>query len=919
MRSKTFLLTAMALTLLVTGTTVAQAQGTISGTVTAKETGEGLAGATVLVIESNRSVTTHTDGSYTITVPPGSYTLLVTKTGHASGRQSVTVAAGATVTANFEVAERLTQFGENVVVVGSRTRRTAIETPVPVDVVAADDLIDTGQTETSRMIQFLAPSFNFSTSTVSDGTDIVRPSTLRGLGPDQTLVLVNGKRRHNSALVHVNGSIGRGTAGVDLNAIPPSAIDRIEVLRDGAAAQYGSDAIAGVINIILKSDSEATRVDMSAGQNFDEDGETYTVGVNRGWSIFGDGFFNISAEFRDRGFTNRAGQDPRRIFNYLEQEFGMPALSDSDGDGTCDGGGSCTLDPREATYNRLNHRYGDAASENAYVWFNSEIPVSDNLDLYFFGGYSDRDGESAGFNRLPSQSRTNVLIHPAGFLPRINTRVNDYSFSAGARTTVGEDWTLDANVTTGMNEFEFIISNSANTSLGTLSPTMADAGTLSFGQTTFTADLYTAVDWGLAKPTAVAVGLEFRKDEYEIEAGQPESYIDGCADDMDAFPCFADQFGGRAPAGIQVFPGFQPANQVDKSRDNIAIYGDIEMNPSEDFLFGVAARFEDYSDFGSKLVGKLTGRYAFTEEFALRGSASTGFRAPSLHQSNFNNISTQFVLIGGVTTPLEVGTFRIGSPVANALGAEPLKEETSVNYGAGFTAKPMPNLLITADVFKIDIDDRIVISGQFRAADSQELADILDPFGVNAAQFFTNAIDTETEGAEIVVAWTRSFGDDQRISLTGAGAWNDTQVVGSVRTPAPLAGLGETLFNRTERTFVERGQPREHYTVSAKYAKGPFTALTRFNKFGAVTTAESPSDPSIDQTFTGKWLTDLDLSYRFNNGVRWTVGASNIFDEFPDKQRDEISFNGIFQYPRRTAPFGFNGGYYYTRLSFVIP
>jgi iron complex outermembrane receptor protein len=485
--------------------------------------------------------------------------------------------------------------------------------------------------------------------------------------------------------------------------------------------------------------------------------------------------------------------------------------------------------------------------------------------------------------------------------------VDDLSLTAGVRKTLGA-WSMDVSLVTGENSFEFLISNSANTSLGPNSPTSADAGTLSFGQTTFNLDFFTSADWGLENPVHVALGAEVRQDSYEIEAGEPASYIDGG---------FTDQFGGRAPAGIQVFPGFRPSNEVDEDRENVGLYGELELLFGEDLLVDVAARFEDYSDFGNNLSGKVAARYQVNDGFALRASASTGFRAPSLHQANFNNTSTQFVLVGGELVPLEVGTFRNDSPVTQALGVPELQEETSVSYSVGFTARPFSNLSITADVFRIDIEDRIVISGLFQAS-NPAIAPLLAPFGVNAAQFFTNAIDTETEGVDVVVAYRKSLGKDRTLSLTGAANWNETQVVGEVDTPAPLAGLGETLFDRRERAFVERGQPRELYNLSARYSHGPFSALVRLNKFGAVLTVEAPNDPSIDQVFTGKWLTDLDLSYRFANGVRLSVGANNIFDTLPDRNRDEISFNGIFPFPRRTAPFGFNGGSFYSRLSLEL-
>ena len=862
---------------------------TISGTVTDDE-GKPVAGATVLVVELARDTTSAADGSYSLNVPAGSYFVLAAAAGYRTDNESVSVPADGTVTADFELSPAMSAFGEELVVLGSRASRTAIETPVPVDVLNPRDLEDIGLSETSRMIQFLAPSFNFSTSTISDGTDIVRPSTLRGLGPDQTLVLVNGKRRHASALVHVNGSIGRGTAGVDLNAIPPSAIERIEILRDGAAAQYGSDAIAGVINVVLKESTGTTSIDLTAGQHYEEDGETLQVGVNHGWEIGDDGFFNVTAEYRDRGWTNRAGNDPRQIYATLPD--GSP-------------------DPREAGYDRLNHRYGDAESENMYLFFNGEIPSGDG-GFYFFGGISERDGESAGFNRLPGQTRTNTLLHPDGHLPRINTSVDDSSFSLGYRGSIGDRWSYDASVVTGENEFNFFISNSANTSLWENSPTSADAGTLKFDQTTFNLDFF-----GTVGKSYVALGFEYREDGYQIGAGEVASYSDGGGGNQFCRPPWPqpDPRCGPAPAGIQVFPGFQPVNEVNASRDNIAVYGDVEIPVSDRFLVGFAGRYEDYSDFGDTVDGKITGRFKVNERFAIRGSASTGFRAPSLHQSNLANISTQFVDVGGVLTPVEVGTFRNPSPITTVLGVPTLTEETSTSFSLGFTARPAENVSITADAYSIDIDDRIVLSGRFSQSIPQ-VAPLLESIGVGAGQFFVNALDTETEGVDLVIAYSTEAGEG-KLDLTGAFNWTSTDIV-NVKTPAPLVGLGETLFNEIERVYLREAQPHQSYNLSARYSKGDFSGIVRANYFGKVASTESASDPARKQVFAGKWLTDLDLSWRFADNFKLHVGANNLFDTYPDENILSNSFNGIFVYPRRTAPFGFNGGYYYTRISIDI-
>ena len=870
---------------LVIGWVFGQDDGTISGRVTDSQ-GAGVAEATVLVAELQRTAVTQADGSYSIEVPAGAYTLLAAKSGYRSVDSFVTVTAGETLKADFEISLILPEFGQELVVLGSRAARTALETPVPVDVISSQSIEQTGIAETSRIIQFLAPSFNFSTSTISDGTDIVRPSTLRGLGPDQTLVLINGKRRHSSALVHVNGSVGRGSAGVDLNAIPSSAIERIEILRDGAAAQYGSDAIAGVMNIILKSQTEFTRVNFTAGQTYKGDGELFHISANRGWKISEKGYINLTVDGRFRGFTNRAGADPRQ--QYLLLSDGSP-------------------DPREATFDRINHRYGDAESDNFSFFFNSSIPLSEQTEYYFFGGFSQRQGESAGFYRRALDARNVPEAYPDGFLPLIETDVDDHSFSNGVRHRFGS-WSMDASVTLGLNTFQFDIENSINASLGVGSPRGAHAGNLKTNQVTFNLDFFGSVRGGLPRPLNIAFGTEVRRDGYQIEAGEEASFVDGGV---------PDQFGGRAAPGIQVFPGFRPSNEVDASRSNVAAYVDVETHLSERFLLGLAGRFEHYTDVGSNVSGKVAVRYEFAEQFALRASVSNGFRAPSLQQANFNNTSTQFVFdeVSGELVPFEVGTFRNDSDLVRALGVPELEEETSINYSAGFTARPHPNLSLTADFFKIDIDDRIVVSGRFQDS-NPDVAAILQPFGVTAAQFFSNAIDTETEGVDVVLAYFLAPNPSTTLSFTAAASWNRTDVVGPVQTPAPLAALGETLFDRIERERIEYAQPRAHYVLSGRYGYQRFAALARFNFFGNVKTVESITAPERDQVHEGKWLTDVEFSYRLQDRVTLAIGGHNIFDIFPDENNPDISFNGIFVYPRRTAPFGFNGGSWYTRVSF---
>ena len=756
-----------------------------------------------------------------------------------------------------------------------------------------DQIDHMGYTETSRIIQYILPSFNSSVSTVSDGSDFVRPATLRGMQPDQVLVLINGKRRHNSALLHVNGSVGRGTSGVDLNVIPVAAIDRIEVLQDSASSRYGSDAVAGVINIILKTDKESTSVGLFGGQTFQSDGETLSGSVFHGLSIGQGGFFNLSAQYRYGGFTNRAGEDPRRIYNYLEQVYGMPGLS------------SGTLDPREETYDTLNHRYGEPKSQDMFFFVNSEIPVSDRAQFYLFGGISNTQREAGLFNRLPNQGRTNIILFPDGHMPLMTGGITDGSLGFGYRMEFS-NWELDAGLSGGLNRFVFDMANSANTSLGGTSPTEAELGALQYAQSAFTLDLTGSASVGMASPLDIGLGLEVRSENYQIDQGDLTSWVDGGV---------PDQFGGIAPAGMQGFPGFRPSNEVSESRLILGLYGNLEIAPIEEIQIGLSSRFDQYKDLGGNFSGKAALGFTPVDGILLRGSVSSGFRAPSLQQMYFNNSSTQFVLEGDSLVPMTVGTFNSLSGVSTALGFPELEAERFSALTAGLDLTPKENLAIHATLYMVDVKDRIIISGFLRASDPL-IAPLLAPFGVNAAQVLTNAVDTNTFGVDVSLSWTIPFSDDHHLSLMALGNWNKTEISGDPIVPSSLEGYQDIILNRIERNYIEYGQPQQRVMLRSSYVNGGFFGELRFNYFGGVTTVESNTNSSTDQIFSGKWITDLELSYEILKGVRIAAGASNLFDVYPDESQTSISFNGIFPYPRRNAPFGFMGGSYYARLNF---
>ncbi len=818
---------------------------------------------------------------------------------------------------------------EEIVSIGTRVRgRTVANTPVPVDVVNSESLALTGQTEVGRMLQRLVPSFNFSSSTVSDGTDALRPATLRGLGPDQTLVLVNGKRRHLSALVHVNTSVGRGTAGVDMNAFPSASIKRIEVLRDGAAALYGSDAIAGVINIVLQDRVGEGVARTQWGQTYKADGDQFLANLNYGIAIRDSGFINFTAEYRHRGATNRAGLDGTRQYPYINEE-----------DPECNfgAGPDCQLDPREFTFNRLSHRIGDAKSEQKSFAVNGEIPFSDTGTFYFFGTYSGRKNESAGFyRRVVDFARTVTELYPDGFLPMIRTNIRDWQIVEGLRWELDDGWYIDLSGNVGENNFDFTTFNSLNASLGKFSPTEADTGALNYGLTSINADFSKPVAIG-DRELNVAFGGEYRRETYKIVPSEPAAVINGGEVNTNCPGCDPAKGGTPIPyaAGFQVFKGFSPANAVNEDRDSFALYLDLESDVTPDLTLSAAGRFEHFSDFGSTINGKFATRYQVNDALALRGAISTGFRAPSMQQKFFNSTSTQFVDIGGVVVPVERGTFRNDSELARALGIPKLKEETSFNISAGFVANPLPEMTVTVDFYRIAINDRIAITGGIGGDKfPQEVQDALEAAGASQAQFFINAADTKTRGVDIVITYDVALDNGGTINFSAAANFTDTDIKkGSVVPPALLAGFETVIFTPQDRSILTQWQPKNREVLTAVYRKGPITFTISGQRFGSYTVCEGACDNPNEgpgqniQKFSAKWLTDVQFDYELGtSGLVLTIGANNLFDVTPDKNKigqarggtipGIVSSPGIFKFSRRAAPFGFNGGLYYGRVTY---
>lgn len=786
---------------------------------------------------------------------------------------------------------------DTIQVLGSRAKnRTAAETAAPVDIIRSEQLEQTGAQELGQLLQMLEPSFNFSRTTISDGTDILRPATLRALGPDQVLVLVNGKRRHQQALVNVQQTIARGSAGTDINAIPITAIERIEVLRDGAAAQYGSDAISGVINIVLKTQTKETQLFFEAGQTREGDGDVLHGGVNHGFALGDDGFLNLSVEYRDREETNRAGPDTLRV---------SPP--------------------------RVTQRIGDADSTDAYLWLNGGIGLGGG-ELYWFGGASRREGDSSGFYRSAGDGRTVPALYPNGFLPNIITTVEDQSLAVGYRAPLGDNWDWDVSVNHGRSEFGFHERNSVNVSwwyepLGAgiyaQSPTSADTGTLKFQQTTVNLDFRGSLDIGNDEPLSLATGAEYRREDYIIEAGDPVSYTYGRTNNP-AIPIF-NQNGGFAAPGIQGFPGFSPNEEVDDGRSNYALYVDAETRFGGKFLVGGAVRYEDYSDFGNTTTGKLSLRYDFSDAFALRGTFSTGFRAPGVQQLFYSQRSTNIDPSTGLLA--DTLTARQDSAVTRAFGIEPLKEEESKSASVGFSYRPNEQFSLTVDLFRIDIDDRIIFSSNIApeiiGTDSLPcngtnsncpIRAILAPFGVAQAQFFTNAIDTRTTGLDIVGEFTTEAVGGT-LDLTALLHWNKTEVKAR-RSQSPILSPTQ-LFDDSQVTLVEEGQPGAHHVLQAVWSRGKFDWTLRANYYGEV--AGEGFTPGFKQTWDGATLFDASVGIDITDKLRLQLGGNNILDTYPDKWDPVNAFPFPqlgFTYGWETLPFGINGAYYYGKVSY---
>jgi iron complex outermembrane receptor protein len=835
------------------------------------------------------------DGLIALTGPAQSGGLIKTSAASSAAPLSAAAAAApaaATTDAAANAAPKVADVGE-VVVTGVRgAPRSVLDSPTPIDVISSTELAKTGRIGAFQALQTLVPSFNLPARAGGGTSTVIATGGLRGLNPDQTLVLVNGKRRHKTALINSVSSLYNGSVPADLDMIPTSAIGRIEVLRDGAAAQYGSDAIAGVINIILK-DTEGGFLSSSYGQNFDrDDGRLIQLQGNYGLKFGESGFVNFSIATKEQDLSNRAIPVAANIQIYPKLvPSGLP-------------------DPRELTVNRLvTLNYGVLPQESVNFGWNGHYDLSNGVQLYSFGTVSRRLTDLPFTFRAPNNVNTLPQIYPEGFRPDLVIRENDYEVDIGARGELA-GWSWDLSSTYGSDHATENTSNTLNASLGPTSPTVFYVGALTATEWVNSLDLTRAFPLKDNGNLQVSAGLQHRRETYEVSQGDPGSYAAGTY----VIPA-GQPFAGQRPAtGAQATPGFQPADASSSSRNSYAAYGEVDWTPSKRLDLGAAVRYENYDDSsGDTVVGKVTGRFALTDWLAIRAAASTGFRAPGLAQEHYAASSSQFRLVNNVLNLLLIKTLPVDSPSAVALGAKPLQPETSKNYSVGLTFDPVPELAVTVDAYRIDVDKRIAITSTLTGA---AVSNILIAHGLSgdlSAQYYTNAIDTQTDGFDVVATWRHDFGDWGYLRTSAGYNANKTKITGIIPNPPELSSLGANfvLFDRLSQGNLTTAFPKDKIALAATWTWNQLSVNLRETRFGKYTILQNAV--ASDRSFGAAWIADLEVAYKVRGDITVAVGSNNLFNKYPDANGIFNTATGSGQYPG-TSPIGFSGGSYYARL-----
>lgn len=858
----------------------------VTGNVRDASTGAALAGAAIVNRRTAEAVVTSTAGAFRIEAVEGDV-LDVALDGYAP----VAVTVGEARVYTIDLGAQPAPLSEQIVVVGTRYQsRTVVDSPVPIDVIdVASQAELTGRTEINQVLQAAAPSFNATKQSGSDGADHIDPASLRGLGPDQTLVLINGRRRHQSSLVNLFGTRGRGNTGTDLNALPASAIKRIEVLRDGASAQYGSDAIAGVINVVLKD----ARDGLTGGVTYG----AYSTDVGEGWAdASGELLWNVEGRNRLDGRTRRF--DGQTVAFDLNQGF---AIGDA---------GFANVTAEFLTRNHtlrpgFSWRKGNGtpAVDAFNLMVNASVPAGETSEIYVFGGSGRRDTDAYAFSResfADGDNRSVPSLYPDGFTPHITSDILDVAVTAGLRATLASGWRADASHTFGRNRFHYIVTGTNNASLGDASPTEFDAGGHSLSMHVTNLDM-SRFFTGVASGLNVAFGVEFRAERFGVFAGEEGSYIQVPA---------LDANGDVLPGGAQGFPGHTPANEVNRGRTNLGVYIDAELNLSEAFLVGGAIRFERYSDFGNTTNFKLAARHRLTDAVAVRGSVSSGFRAPSLAQIHYNLTFNNIVEGESLPSLLSANT----SPVTRAFGIGPLKEETAINGSLGVTVTS-GGFTASADAYVIDVDDRIVLTDNF---DASGLG-----LGVVAAQFFANGVDTRTTGLDVVASYVRPLAPGRTLTVGLSGNINGLDIQRINNGALNVF----TFFGPYSQAFLKAAAPDYKVGVNAGLTVGRFSTqlfVTRFSEVvlqdfqwvaaPALTQADADALRLVaTDVYEPATSVDASISYQITPRWRATVGGQNIFNRYPTPQFDTWADQGGLWNP---VQMGGDGAYFFARLGF---
>lgn len=863
---KLFKLTLLIIPFLVSATAFAQG---IKGKVIDADIKEGIVGATVTIENTPYSTSTDLQGNYSIKLPKGDYKMSISFSGYEKKIISVVVPATTIITLpDVSLEEAIaTAQDEVLVLVGSRATegRGKNETTAPIDVVTSEQLQAFGQMDLNQILHFLVPAFNSNRQSGADIADHVDPTSLRGLGPDQTLVLINGKRYHQSALIGTFGSRGKGNTGTDLNTIPVAAIDHIEILRDGAAAQYGSDAIAGVINVVLKSTTKELTGSINGGIHTTGDGVIFNPNLNYGLKIGENGFLNITAEVLSKEKTFR---------------------------------------PSDSQFADSNPRvlFGDASYVNSSFYLNSEVALSGKTKFYSSGGINFRSTDAQGFTVEANSDRNVKSVFPNGYEPRIGSDIFDGSLTIGLKTKTNNGWEIDLYNTYGKNNLKLSTLNTVNPSQ-VLSTNVKnqinfDAGGYSLSQNT-TGLTFTKSLGNILSGVNISLGSEFRTDAYGVVAGEEASW---------------KRYGNdiEVAGGAQNFPGIRPDNALTASRTNFGVYGDAEVNVTNSWLIATALRYENYSDFGGTLNGKIASRIKVADALSFRGSFSSGFRAPSLAQVYFGTVINDVVIDEVTQKPTYVERLIANnqSSITKALGVPSLKQETSLNASLGFVIQPSKDFSISVDGYAVNVKNRIVLTGEFSASD-KGLESIFNNLGVVAAQFFANAIDTKTYGVDVVTNYTAKIGEG---SLTSSLAFNYNHLdIDRVVTTGALAGREEQFLDRRERSLITYAAPKYKFYALLDYKLNRFSSSVRVSGFSSMELVDYNSVNVLPNIYGAKMTTDLSVGYSLSDKIRFVLNGSNIFNVYPDKQNPgDTETGGMYE----AVQMGYAGSFYSARLKF---